>query len=145
MIKQFEVLTQEEKNILLKAPILFSVLAISNDQEISKEKKADAIRLAHLKTFTADPLLLQYYMEVEKNFEIYFETIIKKYFPFDDAKREALKKEMNLLNDIISKLDKDFAQVLHKSLSGYAEHVRKAERNFLENFIFPVPLQGITD
>ena len=60
-------------------------------------------------------------------------------------KRESLKKEINLLNNVILKLDKDFARVLHKSLSRYTEHVKKAERNFLENFIFPVPLQGITD
>ncbi len=145
MIKQFEKLTQEEKEFLLKAPILFSVLSTSKDHEISKEKKADAIKLAHLKTFTADPLLLPYYTEVEKNFKMYFETILKKYMPFDDAKREALKEEINLLNSIISKLDKDFARTLHKSLSKYAEHVKKSERNFLENFIFPVPLPGITD
>jgi len=145
MIKQFDKLTQEEIVFLLKAPILFSILATSNARELSKEKKADAIKLSHIKTFTADPILLPYYREVEDKFEKYFEEIIKEYTPFDDVKRNALKHEMDSLNTIISKLDKDYSKILHKSLSNYAEHVRKAERSFLENFIFPVPLLGITD
>ena len=145
MIKQFEKLTKEETELLLKAPILVSVLASSTNHEINKLEKADAIKLAHLKTFTADPLLVKYYNEVEKNFNNYFETIEKKYAPFDDSKREALKKEINNINTIIAKLDKEFANTLHRSLSGYAGHVKKAGRGFLENFIFPLPIPGLND
>ena len=101
--------------------------------------------MAHLKTFTADPLLLNYYKEVEKNFKNNYESIEKKYEPFNDAKREALKNEINNANIIISKLDKEFAKTLHRSLTGYAEHVKKAGRSFFENFIFPIPIPGLSD
>lgn len=145
MIKQFEKLTREDRELLLKAPVLVSVLAASGDHEISSKRKADAIKLAHLKTFTADYLLLAYYKEVEKNFKQYFEDAVKKYAPFDDQSREALKKEINNLNDVIAKLDKEFAGTLHRSLTGYAGHVRRAERGVLPDFIFPLPIHGLTD
>ena len=145
MIKQFEKLTKEETELLLKAPILVSVLATSGDHEISKREKAEAVKFAHIKTFSADPLLLSYYKEVEKNFIAYFEAIVKKYAPFDNAKREALKKEIDTLNIVISKLDKQFARTLHRSLSNYAEHVMKSDRVLLETFIFPIPIHGLSD
>ncbi len=145
MIKQFEKLTKEEAELLLKAPILVSVLAASGDNEISEKEKADAMMLAHIKTFTADPLLMPYYKEVENNFESYFETVVKTYSPFDDAKRLALNKEINILNTVIAKLDKEFARTLNTSLSSYAEHVKKAEKSILESFIFPIPIHGLTD
>ena len=109
-------------------------------------EKADAIELEHIKTFSAKPLLIPYYKEVEKNFKKHFEETINKYAPFDDEKREALKKEIEILNSIINKIDKEFALTLHTSLSAYAEHVKKADKNnMLFNFIFPIPIHGFTD
>jgi hypothetical protein len=145
MVTQLEDLVQHEKELLLKAPALVSLLAASGDHEINKKQKADAIKLSHLKTFTATPLLIPYYKEVEKNFDSYFEEAAKKYAPFDDEKRQALRTEINVLESVIKKLDKDFARILHASLKGYAEHVRRADGSFMEGFIFPIPIHGLTD
>ena len=145
MIKEFEKLSEANRISLLKAPVLISLLAASEDNEISQDAKAEAIRLAHLKTFTADSLLLPYYGEVDKFFSKYFVATAHKYAPFDDASREALKKEINGVNIVIAGLDKYFARALHTSLSGYAAHVKKASRSILLDFIFPVPIPGFTD
>ena len=88
---------------------------------------------------------MPYYKEVEKRFNYFFETIVNKYSPFNDAKREVLKEEINVLNVIISKLDNKFASTLHRSLSNYAEHVKKADKRILDTFIFPIPIKGLTD
>jgi hypothetical protein len=145
MIKQFEKLSNEQRELLYKAPVLVSVLASSSFNEVNKHKKADAVKLAHLKTFTATPLLRPYYAEVEKTFKEQFETSVKKYFPFDDAKRNDLKKEIESVNHIIEKLDKEYARALHDSLEGYSKHVRKAAHSVFQDFIFPVPIHGLTD
>jgi len=146
MIEQINNLSQEETETLYKAPILLSVLSASWNHEISKKEKADMIELEYIKTFSAIPLLIPYYKEVEKKFKVYFEEIMNKYSPFDDAKRESLKKDIHSLNMIIAKLDKGFAQKLHTSLTAYAEHVKKADENsLLMNFIFPIPIHGFTD
>ena len=73
MIKQFENLAMEEQELLLKAPVLVSVLASCSFNNVNEIQKADAIKLAHLKTFTATPLLLPYYEVVEKDFEQQFD------------------------------------------------------------------------
>jgi len=145
MIKQFEKLTSDETELLLKAPVLVSVLASTADHEVGALEKADAIKLAHFKTFTADPMLIPYYKEVDKNFIQNFEMTVKKYAPFDAVQREKLKKKINIVNTIIAKLNKEYAKTLHMSLSDYAEHVKKAGRGLLENFIFPLPLSGLNN
>jgi hypothetical protein len=144
MIKQFEKLTQDEQDLLLRAPVLVSVLAACSYNYVNKSQKADAIKLAHFKTFTAAPVLLPYYIEVDKTFREQFDATVEKYFPFDDEKREALKKEITHVNQVIAKLDKDYAAILHKSLEKYARHVNKAAHSVFEDFIFPIPIPGLT-
>jgi hypothetical protein len=73
MIRQFEILTSEEQQLLLKAPVLVSVLASCSLNNVSEAQKSDAIKLSHIKTFTADPLLLSYYGEVKRSFKEDFE------------------------------------------------------------------------
>jgi len=146
MIKQFENLSKEEISLLNKGPVLVSVLASSsfNEKEINKSQKADALKLAHLKSFTAMPLLLPYYAAVEKGFKEEFEAAIKKYFPFDEAKRNELKKEMNAISLVINKLDKEYAEALSKSFERYATHVKKAAHSIFQDFIFPMPIEGLS-
>lgn len=145
MIKQFEGLSEPEMGLLLKAPILVSVLAATWDHEIGNEEKADAIKLAHLKTFSADPVLIQYYKEVDKNFKDHFESIVKQFSPFDEAMRDGLRLEITRVNSVISKLDPKYARTLQRSLGNYAEHVKKSYRRIVENFIFPLPIPGLTE
>ena len=98
-----------------------------------------------MKTFTAHPLLITYYTEVEKNFKELFEAATKKYFPFDEEKRTALKKEIQRVNLIIEKLNKEYGLVLYKSLEKYANHVKRATHTVFVDFILPVPIHGLTD
>lgn len=143
-MKQLENLTNEERNILLTAPVILSVLASCSGNEINKDQKADAIRLAHLKTFTADPLLIPFYIEVEKNFKEQFELVAKVCMPFDEIKRKEVKNRMKTINLILEKLDRGYANKLHQSFEKYERHVRKAGQSVVQDFIFPLPLPGLT-
>ena len=145
MIKQFEHLADKERELLYKAPVLVSVLASCSDHKVNKTRKADAIKLAHLKTFTASPLLLPYYTEVEKSFKEQFEAEIKKYFPFDEAKRIALKEEIDKVNALIGKLEQGYGEALRKSLEKYSTHVKKATHSVFQDFLFPLPISGLSD
>jgi hypothetical protein len=145
MIRQLEKLTGEERKQLYKAPVLVSVLASCSFNEVNKTRKADAIKLAHLKTFTALPLLLPYYAEVEKDFKEQFEEATKKYFPYDENKRNEIKKELESIDNIISKLDKEYAAALYAGLEKYSRHVRKSSHSIFQDFIFPLPIQGLSD
>ena len=143
MIKEFENLTKEEQDLLLQAPALVSVLASCTGNEMNEASKADAVKLAHLRSYKAFPELLSYYEEVEKTFVKDFEAAAKKYYPFDKENRQALKKELERVNQIISKLETHYAKLLHKSLDKYALHVKKAAHSVFEDFVFPFPVKGM--
>lgn len=144
MIKQFKILTTEEREILLKAPALVSVFTSCSLNEVNEVQKADAIKLSHLKTFTAKPILREYYEEVDKKFKTQFDSIVKAYFPFDENKRNALKHKIERIKLIVAKLEKPYGEILYKSLEGYANHVRKADHSIFQDFIFPLPIRGLS-
>ena len=143
MVKQFENLTDEEQKLLLSAPALVSVMSSCSYNSVNDLKKEDAIKLSHIKTFTADPLLIPYYKEVEKDFKEKFEQIVAKYFPFDHEKRQELLNQINSVSKVIAKLDTKFANTLRRSLDFYAKHVRNAH-SVIRDFMFPIPIQGLT-
>lgn len=143
MIKQFVNLKDKEKELLFKAPALISVYESSSLNEINSTRKADAIKLAHLRTFAATPLLIPFYMEVEKNFKMHFEEIAKQYAPLDEEKRNELKKEIESIEPVLDKLDKEYARTLRLSFEKFARHVQHADRSILEYFIFPLPMPGL--
>ena len=145
MIQQLETLSNEEKALVLKAPVLVSVLAACSYNEVNETRKKDAIKLAHLKTFTADPLLLSYYQEVEKHFEEQFDATAATYFPFDDSKRRQLKEEISRVENAISKLDSLYAERLRNSLQRYANHVKQSTHSVFQDFLFPLPIKGLSD
>ena len=143
MVKQFETLTEEEQELLLRAPVLVSVMSSCSYNNVNHLKKEDAIKLSHINTFTADPMLIPYYKEVEKNFKEKFEATVAKYFPFDHEKRQELLNEINQVSAVIGKLDLKFANTLRRSLDLFAKHVRNAH-SVIRDFMFPIPIQGLT-
>lgn len=144
MIKELENLSQEERDLLFKAPVLVSVLASCSYNQVNQAKKADAIKLAQLKTFTANPALLPYYNQVEKSFKSQFEEAVEKYFPFDDAKRYAIQEELKKINLITNKLDKKYAELIRTSFDRFVNHVKKANHSVFQDFIFPIPIKGLS-
>jgi hypothetical protein len=143
MISQFENLTIEERDLLFKAPVLLSILASCSNREINKSQKADAIKLSHLKPFTADPSLVPFYVEVEKIFEQQFESISKQHSPFGEAGCDQLKNQVKKISPILKKLNRDYASKLLRSFEKYERHVKRAAHNVVEDFIFPVPIPGL--
>jgi hypothetical protein len=145
MIPQFEKLNMYEEELLVKAPVLLSVLASCSRNSINKIQKADAIKLAHIKTFTAIPELQPYFKEAEKNFKEQFEDTAEQYYPFDEQKRNLLKKEIAKVQETIKKLEPRYALALTKSLERYAGHVKRATHSIFRDFIFPLAMPDLKD
>ena len=76
MSTEIEQLSKEDRDILLKAPAVVAILAaISDDGEVSQHEKSESIKLSHLRTYTAEPLLQNFYKEAEVVFEENFDKI----------------------------------------------------------------------
>ncbi|HEY2648576.1 MAG TPA: hypothetical protein VGI38_05260 [Puia sp.] len=145
MIPHFEKLDPREQELLIKAPVLLSVLASCSEHGINQKQKADAIKLAHIKTFTALPELQPYFKEVEKNFKEHFEEAAERFYPFDEKQRHLLKMEIRNIRGIISKLNPAYGVALSKSLERYVIHVKKATYSIFRDFIFPLAMPDLKD
>lgn len=138
MIKAFEKLTAAEKTFLYKAPVIFSADVLSEFKNIQKAQKTDAVKLAHVKTFTEHPLLIPYYRGVEKSFSKDLETYLGQLIPFTKAGCDSIKSDKAKVYAIIGKLDSEYGALLQKSLEGYALHVKRAAHSVFQDIIFPV-------
>ncbi|HXC03900.1 MAG TPA: hypothetical protein VNZ86_04060 [Bacteroidia bacterium] len=143
LIASFSKISSEEQELLYKAPVLLSLLASISDNHLNPDQKAEAVKLSHLKTFTARPELINYYKTVEKRFAVNFELLEKQFYPFDPVQCIALKKEINRLYLLLRKMDNRISILLLHSLNGYAAHVKKSGVGILDDFIFPLPIKGL--
>jgi hypothetical protein len=141
----FEDLSVQENESFLRFPAYISMLAANCDSRLDEEEKNSVIKLVHTKTFTCDPLLIEFYKEADKVFKNNIEQI-DKYLPNDKNHREAvIKKELMKLEKIISKLGKNYSLIMHHSMKSFKEHVSKAHHNVLIYFVFPLPIPGLTE
>ena len=88
-MKSFDDLTHAEKDLLLKFPVFVSMLAAEKNDHLDKIEKRRALQFCHIKTFTCDPLLSQFYHEAEKNFETNINELDSA-LPSDKAEREEI-------------------------------------------------------
>lgn len=140
----FETLTAEENETLLMFPAYISMLAAHTDTLDEVEKMA-AIKFAHTKTFTCDPLLVDFYQEADKNFESTIEKLDQKLPKDPNSRNTAIKEELENIETIVSKLGSEYADTMQRSMESFRKHVSKAHHNVLEDFIFPIPISGLTN
>lgn len=141
----FKDLSRPEKEQLEKFPVYLSLLAASKDCRLDGREMHTAVKLTHIKTFSCDPILADYYAEVDKNFETNVREISDRLPADRDTREITIRRELSKLETLLHKLDKRYAAIMHDSLRSYKDHVSRAHRNVLEYFIFPLPISGITD
>ncbi len=144
-MKIFKRLTNKQTDALLKYPAYISILAASLDDTLDKAEKKAAIEFAHIKTFTSDPLLTKFYLEADKVFRKNLEQLENE-LPKDKISREAaIKKELANLDKILKRLGKKYVIDVHQSMKSFKDHISRAHHNVLIDFIFPIPIPGLTD
>ena len=137
-------LSVQENEALLKFPAYISLLAANSDDKLDESEKKSAIKLSHTKTFSCDPLLVEFYKEADRVFKNNIEQLDKD-LPKEKNRREsAIKKKLSNLEKIVSKLGNEYTSAMHRSMKSFKEHISKAHHNVLVDFIFPVPIKGLT-
>jgi hypothetical protein len=49
------------------------------------------------------------------------------------------------LEKIVLKLGEEYTSIMYHSMKTFKDHVSKAHHNVLVNFIFPIPILGLTE
>jgi len=141
----FNNITSQEKEMLLKFPAYISLLAANSDSILDDAEEKSAIELAHIKTFSCDPLLADFYTEAYKVFKDNLEYLNKSLPKEKDNREAAIKQQLLNLETIVFKLGEDYTAAMNRSMKSFTEHVSRAHRSALVNFIFPMPIPGLTD
>ncbi|MDQ6812956.1 MAG: hypothetical protein M3040_04370 [Bacteroidota bacterium] len=143
-MKQFNNLSTQENKELLTFPAYISLLAADSDGKLDNAEEKSAIKFSHIKTFSADPLLTEFYKEADNVFKRNIEQLDKE-LPNERKSREAaIKKELVKLEKIVLKLGEAYTTVMHRSMKSFKEHVSQAHHNVLVDFIFPMPIKGLS-
>ncbi len=144
-MKNLEMLLPSEKETLFQYPAYISLLAANKSGMLDPKDKEHSIHFSHIKTYSCHPLLSDFYHEADKEFEKNI-TQLNNTLPKDKDERDAaIKNELEKLDAILNKLGKDYAEVMHKSMKSFKDHVSNAHHSLLESFIFPIPIKGLTD
>ena len=143
-MKSFKNISDSEYEALLKFPIYISLLAATSDSKLDEAEKQSAVKFSHIKTYSCDPLLTSFYEEADKVFEKNM-LHLDKYLPLKKEERVAvIKKELLYLEKIVLKLGNEYTTVMHRSMKSFKEHVSKAHNNVFMDFLFPMPIEGLT-
>ena len=141
----FKNISLQENETLLKFPAYVSLLAADSDGKLDEAENKLAIKFSHIKTYSCDPLLTEFYKEADIVFEENIDEIDKNLPTIKAQREEIIRKELINLEKIVLKLGDEYVSVMHRSMKSFKEHVSKAHRNVLVDFIFPLPIEGITD
>lgn len=143
-MKDFKNLHKIEYKKLLQFPAYISLLAANMDGHLDDVEKHSAIELTHIKTFSGDSLLIEFFKDVEDSFEKNMISIDSK-LPIGKNEREiAIKNELLKLEKTLDLLDEKYVKVMHKNMKLFKEHVSQAHHNTLVDFLFPTPIKGLS-
>ena len=143
-MKQFNDLTVQQKQALIKFPAYVSFLA-ATDSKLDKAEKMAAIKLAHTKSFSCHTILAEFYKASEISFEHNLMQI-ERSLPKDKKSRDlAIKKELAILEKILLKLGHEYVKAMHHSMKTFKYHVSRAHHSVIEDFILPITIPGLTD
>ncbi|MEO7582167.1 MAG: hypothetical protein ABIS74_04185, partial [Ferruginibacter sp.] len=119
----FKNISAQENETLLKFPAYVSLLAPDSDGKLDEAEKKLAIKFSHIKTYSSDPLLTEFYKEADLVFEKNIDELDKSLPVIKAQREETIKKELVNLEKIVLKLGEEYASVMHRSMKSFKEHV----------------------
>jgi hypothetical protein len=145
MIIDFKNLSIREYELLLKFPAYVSLLAANSDGELDDDEELAAIHFTHVKTYSSDPLLIDFFKEVDNSFERTLHELNNS-LPEGKVNRDAIIKSKLLnIEKIVLKLGPENAAIVHKSMKSFKEHISRAHHNVLFDFLFPIVIPGLSE
>jgi len=131
MIQEFKTLTREESTILFDSIPLITILIAGASGNINRNDKNWELRIAKIRTFSNPDNLHDYYHMVGKNYVDRMNSLIDE-FPIDSTLRsKIIFDKLQKLNNVLSKLELNFASSLYQSFISFAKHVGKSSGGFL--------------
>ena len=137
-------LSDKEHDLLLKFPAYITLLAANTDGVLDKDEFFSAKELAHIKSFSSHLMLEGFYKDVNLIFEQTLDDLDKALPEGKDGRAAAIQAELAKIEKIMLKLGEEYTSIMHKSMRSFKDHVSNAHHNVLVDFIFPIPIKGLS-
>ena len=127
----FENLTPSELQQLEIAVVQISILVAGADGTIDAEEAAWADKVTHIRSYSGEECLQEFYDQVATNFKISFNDMVKS-LPTDTALRQTtLSTELAKLDPILAKLEPIVGYKMYHSYRTLAMSIAKASGGIL--------------
>ncbi|UII20120.1 hypothetical protein [Fulvivirga ligni] len=131
MIEEFKNLSAEETDLMLKVPVLVSILIAGADNNIDKSEIREAVNLSKIKLVKAREDLVSYYKIVGQDFEDKVKVMINQLPSGVESRTAEIVKELQKVNAILPKLDTRFALEFYESIRDMAKKIAEASGGIL--------------
>jgi hypothetical protein len=126
MISELKNLSESEIDLLKKIPAMVTILIAGADDQISKSELKEAVNLTKIKQSKARKELLGYYQEIAPDFEQSLNELLNSYPQDAEIRSKQVIEELERLNEILKKVDKDWATQFVSSMKDIAKKVAEA-------------------
>lgn len=127
MISEFRNLNESEINLMLNAPALVTLLIAGAEGKIDDKETDWGAKVAHFRAEDKNSIMQNYYKEVDSIFNDSLRTFMSN-FPDDVQERTGkINSELVKINNILPKLDKNFAAEFYKGIISLSKQVAKAD------------------
>lgn len=131
MIKELEALSAEDREVILDAIPLVTLLVAGADGKIDAREKEWAAKLTTIRGYKEKPELKLLYTEVGKTFTDKLDQYLEE-LPEDlETMQTVISDKLGKLNDVLPKIDSWYAQLYYESLLSFAKHVAEASGGIL--------------
>lgn len=126
MIPEFQELNEEEIDLMLKTPLLTSILVAGADDSIDKAELKEAITILNLNPKKARKEVREYYKHVSEDVEDKLKVIIHELPSSTSERSKLIISELERLNTVLPKLSKSFSIRFYESLKELAKKVAES-------------------
>src|SRR5688500_14947148 len=120
MIQSLSNLSKEEKDLLVKAPALIALLVGGADDNLDQKERDASEKLIRYKKISGHQDLIPYFEEVHQNFETNLNQLQQTYPGAASERNPIIASELEKLNPILARIDRELAGILVKNLKKYA-------------------------
>ena len=126
MVPQLDSLSTEEQEFMHKAPILVCILIAGADGNIDRDEIKGAMSQATKKQRSGSDSITKLYSEIGEDFEDKLKVLLQ-YYPVEVTQRNSmLVEELARLNQLLPKIDRNFAIQFYQSICDLAMKVAKS-------------------
>ncbi len=134
MLQEFQVLNNEERELLFDSIPLITILIAGADDEIDEKETEWAEKILKIRTYDHPDRLTHFYKEITQIYNQRLSHYLELLPNYAAERNPAISSMLEGLNTILPKIEVELAALFYRDLVTFANHVAKASGGVLGFF-----------